>query len=100
MVRNPVWQEDLLSKTPQQRLQMAMQALGASTEHKGTAAMDIMDVNAGEVVKAFERHGVQKMIHGHTHRPATHELEVNGKPARRIVLGDWYEQESVLRVDA
>jgi len=29
------------------------------------------------------------MIHGHTHRPAIHELEANGKPARRVVLGDW-----------
>ncbi len=39
------------------------------------------------------------MIHGHTHRPAVHELDVNGQPGQRIVLGDWYEQGSVLRVD-
>jgi UDP-2,3-diacylglucosamine hydrolase len=38
------------------------------------------------------------MIHGHTHRPAMHSLRVNGALARRIVLGDWYEQGSVLRV--
>ena len=99
MVRNPAWQDDLLSKTPQERLQLAMQALGASAEHKGTVTMDIMDVNADEVVAAFERHDVQKMIHGHTHRPATHELKANGKPAQRIVLGDWYTQSSVLRVN-
>ena len=98
MVRNPAWQDDLLSKSPQERLQLAMQALGASAEHKGTVTMDIMDVNGDEVVAAFERHGVQRMIHGHTHRPATHELEANGKPAQRIVLGDWYTQSSVLRV--
>jgi UDP-2,3-diacylglucosamine hydrolase len=98
MVRNPVWQEALLSKTPQERLQMAMQALDGSAEHKGTVSMDIMDVNSAEVTAAFERHGVSKMIHGHTHRPATHELEINGKAAQRIVLGDWYTQSSVLRV--
>jgi UDP-2,3-diacylglucosamine hydrolase len=98
MVRNPAWQDALLSKTPQERLQMAMQALDGSTEHKGSVSMDIMDVNAAEVIRAFERHGVSKMIHGHTHRPATHELEINGKAAQRIVLGDWYTQSSVLRV--
>jgi UDP-2,3-diacylglucosamine hydrolase len=38
------------------------------------------------------------MIHGHTHRPASHDLQVNGHAAQRIVLGDWYTQGSVLRV--
>ena len=98
LVRNPAWQAEFLTKTPQKRLQVAMQARDASAEHKDNVDMGIMDVNQGEVVAAFERHGVQKMIHGHTHRPATHELEANGKPGQRIVLGDWYTQSSVLRV--
>ena len=67
-------------------------------EHKGNEEMSIMDVNQGEVIRAFERHGVLRLIHGHTHRPATHDLEVNGQSAQRIVLGDWYTQGSVLRV--
>jgi len=41
---------------------------------------------------------VQRMIHGHTHRPNIHSLTANGKPATRIVLGDWYDQGSVLKV--
>jgi UDP-2,3-diacylglucosamine hydrolase len=57
-----------------------------------------MDVNQAEVINAFKRHGVTRMIHGHTHRPATHNISVNGQPAQRIVLGDWYTQGSVLRV--
>ena len=46
----------------------------------------------------FETHvfGVHRMIHGHTHRPAVHELTVDASPVRRIVLGDWYTQGSVL----
>ena len=44
------------------------------------------------------RYGLTRMIHGHTHRPAVHELTVDGKACTRIVLGDWYEQGSVLRV--
>jgi len=98
MIRNPAWQVDFLRKTPQERLQVALQARDASAEHKDNVTMEIMDVNPGEVTAAIERHGVSRMIHGHTHRPAIHELEVNGNTAQRIVLGDWYTQGSVLRV--
>jgi len=55
-----------------------------------------MDVNAATVAQAFRAAGVRTLIHGHTHRPAVHELAVDGAPARRIVLGDWYTQGSVL----
>jgi len=98
LVRNPDWQNDFLKKSPQERLQVAMQARDVSAAHKGNVDMGIMDVNAAEVSAAFARHGVQRMIHGHTHRPATHDLEANQSPAQRIVLGDWYTQSSVLRV--
>ena len=98
VVRDPAWQRDFLAKSPEERLQTALQARDASAAHKGAVDMTIMDVNPGEVVAAFERHGVSRMIHGHTHRPAVHDLEVDGLPAQRIVLGDWYTQGSVLRV--
>jgi UDP-2,3-diacylglucosamine hydrolase len=100
LVRNPAWQQDFLAKTPPERLQIALQARDASAEHKGNVDMQIMDVNQGQVIAAFERHGVHRMIHGHTHRPATHDLVVDGEPAERIVLGDWYTRGSVLRVKA
>lgn len=51
----------------------------------------IMDVTPEEVVREMEAHQVQRLIHGHTHRPAEHELNANGQPAKRIVLGDWAE---------
>src|SRR5262249_15018020 len=59
----------------------------------------IMDVNAGAVAAAFRAHRVNRMIHGHTHRPARHELEVDGRPCERIVLSDWYGRGSYLEVD-
>ena len=98
MVRDSTWQESFLAMSPQERLQIALQARDASAEHKGNVNMDIMDVNHGEVVAAFARHGVHRMIHGHTHRPAIHDIESDGKSVQRIVLGDWYTQGSVLRV--
>lgn len=57
---------------------------------------EIMDVDPVTVINTMREHGVDELIHGHTHRPATHELVVKDKPARRIVLGDWYEDERIL----
>jgi UDP-2,3-diacylglucosamine hydrolase len=59
-----------------------------------------MDADADAVAEAMRKAGVTRLIHGHTHRPAIHRFGLDGKPAERIVLGDWYEQGSVLRVDA
>ena len=61
---------------------------------------DITDVSQATVQVTFARYGIATMIHGHTHRPAIHNLTVGETPCTRIVLGDWYEQGSVLRVDA
>ena len=46
------------------------------------------------------RYGIDTIIHGHTHRPAVHALDFDGRDCERVVLGDWYTQGSVLRVDA
>lgn len=58
----------------------------------------IMDVTPVEVVHCLEKYQSQILIHGHTHRPAIHDLNANGKHAQRIVLGDWYEQGAWLKV--
>src|SRR5690554_640624 len=100
LVRNRDWQDEFLSKTPSERLQIAMQARDASAEHTANASMEIMDVNHEQVLAALERNRVSQMIHGHTHRPAIHNLELGDMTARRIVLGDWYSRASVLRVSA
>jgi UDP-2,3-diacylglucosamine hydrolase len=65
-----------------------------SYTHKAQA---IMDVNQGAVNAALRNHDVITLLHGHTHRPAIHRFELGDAMATRIVLGDWYEQGSVLR---
>lgn len=60
--------------------------------------MDIMDVNPQAVVDVMERHHVQWLIHGHTHRPAVHELQANGQPAWRVVLGARHSEGSMVKV--
>jgi len=97
-VRNPAWQAAFLARPLAERRAFAAQARDASRAHTSTTAMAIMDVNQFAVESALRQAGVTRMIHGHTHRPAIHDFMLDGKPAQRIVLGDWYEQGSVLRV--
>jgi UDP-2,3-diacylglucosamine hydrolase len=102
IVRNPLVQFTLRSLSLKQRQKLAARMREGSKAHiesMDRAAPQIMDVNADEVIATLIRFGVDCMIHGHTHRPAVHTLTVNGKTATRIVLGDWYEQGSVLRWD-
>lgn len=93
------WQRAFLAKSLDERRAFAAEARRRSREHQAGAPEAIMDVNQDAVVKALEEHGVRRLIHGHTHRPAVHTMSLEGEPAERIVLGDWYEQGSVLRCD-
>ncbi len=103
--RNPAWQAQFLSQPLAARLAFAQQARAASLARQGdlreAGTMEaITDVAPAAVAEAFAAHGIDTIIHGHTHRPAIHDLDVDGRARRRIVLGDWYEQGSVLRVSA
>jgi len=97
LVRNPEWQRQFLSKPLVERRAFAAQARGESRKQTAMKAAEIMDVNQAAVEAALREHGVRRMIHGHTHRPATHRFELEGQSAERIVLGDWYEQSSVAK---
>jgi UDP-2,3-diacylglucosamine hydrolase len=96
--RNPEWQAQMLALSVEERLQLARSARDASMAHTGSAAAEIMDVNNDAVSAAFREHGVRRMIHGHTHRPATHRFELDGAEVERIVLAAWYNTGSYLEV--
>jgi UDP-2,3-diacylglucosamine hydrolase len=95
-VRTPEWKAQVLAMPLQARRAFAAQAREDSRAHTGSTQETIMDVNAGAVADALRRAGCRHLIHGHTHRPATHRFDLDGHTAERIVLGDWYEQGSVL----
>jgi UDP-2,3-diacylglucosamine hydrolase len=100
-VHNPAWQNQMLSQSLAARRAYAEQARQGSQVHQQQLKTDqqletITDVTPGEVLQTMQRYGVRRLIHGHTHRPARHALEINGQPAERIVLGDWYQQASSL----
>ena len=89
--RNPEWQASLLSQSLQQRDALARQLRMGSEQGKQIKAEAIMDVTTDAVEQQMRKHAVRVLIHGHTHRPAIHELEIDGSLAWRIVLQDWYE---------
>ncbi|HET8790798.1 MAG TPA: UDP-2,3-diacylglucosamine diphosphatase [Modicisalibacter sp.] len=89
MARDPQWQAQILALPVEQRLELAKNLRSQSGEANSNKAEDIMDVTPDEVIAAMAKHGVRTLIHGHTHRPAVHELHVEGQPAKRMVLGDW-----------
>lgn len=87
--RNPAWQAQILAMPVEERLALAGKLREQSGEANTNKAEDIMDVTPEAVVELMQRHEVKIMIHGHTHRPAVHDLSVDGEPATRYVLGDW-----------
>lgn len=95
-LRAPAFIADFLAKPVAVREQVVRGYREQSKAVTAQKAADIMDVNEQTVRETLQRHGVRNMIHGHTHRPADHRFDLGGAPARRIVLGDWYEQGSVL----
>src|SRR5690606_17869291 len=97
--RDPHWQAQFLSQPLAARLAFAQQARAASKAHQsGLQAQGqmetITDAAPATVEATFARYGIDRIVHGHTHRPKVHQT-VGGT---RIVLGDWYEQGSVLRI--
>jgi len=99
MTRDPDWQQSMLAKPLKERLRIAVEARRQSLEQKLNLSMDIMDVNQGAVMRAINEYGVDVLLHGHTHRPDVHTVDLGNRKAKRVVLGDWYSQGSVVRWD-
>lgn len=99
MTRDPEWQAMMLAKSIEERIAFALQARKESAERGESINDEIMDVNQDAVTAMLNDHGVSVMLHGHTHRPAVHTLDLADRKLTRIVLGDWYEQGSLVRWD-
>ena len=80
------------------RQRIARKMRNGSKQANRNKDLAIMDVNPQAVVDAMSRHQVPCLIHGHTHRPAVHALDINGQPAERLVLGAWHEEGSMINV--
>ena len=93
------WLQKLFLSLPlfiRQRIAAKMRA--NSKAANSSKSLEIMDVNPQAVITEMEKHQVQWLIHGHTHRPAVHELTANAQPAFRVVLGAWHTEGSMIKV--
>ncbi len=98
-VREADWQRQFLALSIASRRALAGAARVGSQAHTAAVEYAITDVNADSVAIALRTAGTATLLHGHTHRPAIHALQVDGRACTRIVLGDWYDQGSLLRWD-
>ena len=97
-LRSKEWQNKVLSKSIEQRLAIAHSAREQSEESKRRKSMEIMDVNQNAVIDSMQEHRCRLMIHGHTHRPAIHNLEIERNAAIRIVLSDWFDEPGIVEL--
>ncbi|ALM52486.1 UDP-2,3-diacylglucosamine diphosphatase [Halomonas huangheensis] len=99
--RNPEWQAGVLALPIPERLALAQRMREQSGEANSNKAEDIMDVTPDEVIRVMQDHQVTTLIHGHTHRPAVHELSLADDQGKRVVLGDWSREHGwEIRADA
>jgi UDP-2,3-diacylglucosamine hydrolase len=99
MTRNPDWQAMMMSKSVEERIAFALQAREQSLARNEAMTEEIADVNQDAVEQTIRESGADILLHGHTHRPAVHPFHVDERPVHRIVLGDWYEQGSMVEWD-
>lgn len=99
VLRNPLTLFVLRNLPLSTRHKLARKLRSESRAQTRMKASDIVDVTPEEVPRVMRQHGVSTLIHGHTHRPAVHAVQIGDLPGRRIVLGDWDAQGWVLQVD-
>ncbi len=87
--RNALFQTMFLAKSLEERRKVIGAARATSEATKAIKSMEIMDVTPAEIEQAMAHYSVRTMVHGHTHRPATHHHVVDGQAATRWVLPDW-----------
>ncbi|MEB4591780.1 UDP-2,3-diacylglucosamine diphosphatase [Candidatus Thiothrix sp. Deng01] len=102
VLRSPQWRRQFLALPVEERIRQAEQMRAQSrAAAEGRVEEMILDVSQQAVEETLRQTGVLRMIHGHTHRPATHDFQLDGQPAQRLVLGDWHaDRGSFLRIDA
>ncbi len=90
------WKRTMLDRPLEERLAIGKKYRQASVAGNKLKSSEIMDVNENTVRSVMHEHGVQRLIHGHTHRPTVHNFALDGKPAQRFVLADWDTRGCVL----
>ena len=96
--RKPENQRAFLAKPMSERAAEAVMLRERSRASTSLKADDIMDVDQGAVASALTTNACDMLIHGHTHRPTAHEVEIGSRTCLRLVLGDWHDAGDLVGV--
>jgi UDP-2,3-diacylglucosamine hydrolase len=96
--RSAAWQREFLSRPLEERRRLILELRARSRAAIRLKPPQVMDVNPVAVRNAFREHGVSRMVHGHTHRPGHHGMDIDGRRCERWVLPDWYGRGGYLEI--
>jgi UDP-2,3-diacylglucosamine hydrolase len=96
LCRSEDWQKAFLAEPLESRRAQMLALRSKSEADKRVKPATIMDVNEEAVRTALRNHGCTRLVHGHTHRPARHAIDVDGTACERWVLNDWYTRGGYL----
>lgn len=99
MVRAPAWQREVLARPLAQRIAEAERLRAASRDAGKLKASDITDAHPDAIAGILRQHDRSLLVHGHTHRPAIHHFQVDGRACTRCVLPSWDELPGYLVLD-
>ena len=97
MVRNDGWQTDFLAKSVSER-EATARMIRSTSKAKGHRAHvnNIADINKDTLEETLAEFDVERLIHGHTHRPAHYDASHNSHSVERMVLGDWHSDHAII----
>ena len=98
IARSEAWQREFLARSLAERRHAIVGMREEAKEAVRAKPAEIMDVNDAAVAEAMRAHAVTRLVHGHTHRPGRHALTIEGRPAERWVLPDWYGRGGYLEI--
>lgn len=99
-ISHPLFKRLILTLPLRWRKKLGVKTRQTTRNYSTKLAQHISDVYPAEIEKQLKQHQCQQLIHGHTHRPATHSFKLDDLPAKRIVLGDWHANRAmILRYD-
>ena len=99
VIRSPQWKQQILEKSLEERIAIAKSYREQSQQSTTEKEEYIMDVNQEETDRVFTDNDVELIIHGHTHRPAIHRKDIGDRERVRVVLSDWHDSGSYLRIN-
>lgn len=94
-VRSPAWQRSFLARPLAERQAIA-RGLREQSEARKQSGAAYADLDGSAAREQLQTANAQILIHGHTHRPAVHDL---GHGYSRVVLSDWDAAAAVPRAE-